>query len=158
MATIIQGSAYRSLLAGVKVTEPAAALPQTATGNIFTITGGRVLLTSLTGMVTVATGAVATTLTVGLTPTSGTAAPAGLAAATAITSREVGTLLALPATAGGALVVGANAGGPVQTAVNNPYVLEPGTITITTNASNTGSVQWDLTYVPLDDGASVAAV
>jgi hypothetical protein len=38
------------------------------------------------------------------------------------------------------------------------YIVPAGAISITTSATNTGAFKWTLTYVPLDDGASVAAV
>ena len=39
-----------------------------------------------------------------------------------------------------------------------PYLTVPGAVTITTSATSaTGTIQWDITYVPLDAGAQVAA-
>jgi hypothetical protein len=35
-------------------------------------------------------------------------------------------------------------------------VLSEGTIDLTTAASNTGDVKWDMFYIPLDTGATVA--
>lgn len=157
MTVYISGPQIRAILMGTKVDEPAAVLPATTTATIFDVSGGRVLITSLVGQCTTVCSATATTVSVGLTPTSGTAQNAGLASATAITSSEVGTLVGLNLTAGSALVVGAKAGSAVQAPGHAPYIVEPGAITITTSATNTGAFSWSLTYVPLDDGASVAA-
>jgi len=35
-------------------------------------------------------------------------------------------------------------------------ILSEGTIDLTCAASNTGSVKWDMFYIPLDEGATVA--
>lgn len=158
MSALIQGVQLRAILLGIKIDEPAAVLPATATGNIFTVAGGRVLITGLIGQCTTVCSGVATTLSIGLAPTAGTANATGLTTATAITSKEVGTLVSLPLTAGGGLVVGANAGAAGQLASHAPYVVEPGSITITTNATNTGAFSWSLAYIMLDDGATVTPV
>jgi hypothetical protein len=158
MSNYLQGTQIRKLLLGLKVEEPAAVLPATGIAHLFTVSGGRVLITGLIGQCTTVCDSTATTITVGVTPTSGTASAASLASATAITSKEVGTLVGLPLTAGGALVVGANAGGTAQVSGRGAMVVQPGTIDITTSATNAGAFKWTLTYIPLDDGASVKAV
>lgn len=160
MASGIPGRQLRTLLYGLKVTEPAAIVPQTGTAHIFTVAGGRVVITSLVGQVTAAASATATTLSIGVTPTVGTAAATGLATATAITSAEIGTLVSLPISYGALLVgVGAKAGGAVQAQGSGGYVVQPGTVDIVTSASNaTAALSWTLTYVPLDDGATVVGV
>jgi hypothetical protein len=158
MANFIDGTQQRLLHMGVKVEEPAAVLPATATAHLFTVSGGRVIVTGLVGQCTTVCSATATTVSVGVTPTTGTASATGLCTATAVTSSEVGTLVSLPSGAKGALVVGANAGSGVQVQGPGGYVVQPGTIDITTSATNTGAFKWTLTYIPLDDGASVTAV
>lgn len=155
MTTLIQNKDVRTISAGLAVSRAAATIPQTAAQNIFTITGGRILVVALTGQVTTAIGATATTLKVTNTPTSGTATD--IATATAITSKEVGTLISLPVAPGSALVVGANAGAAVQVAGHQGWLIEPGTLSVTTSASTTGAISYDLVYIPYDTGASVAA-
>lgn len=154
MSVMIQGSQIRQILLGTRVDRATATLPQTATGAIFNVTGGRVLVTGLLGEVTVGTGATATTLAVTSTPTSGTAVT--VATATSVASKEVGTQVTLPVTSGGAAVV-SNAGGGGQLPAHAPYVIPVGSLGITTSAGNTGSLKWSITYVPLDDGATVTA-
>lgn len=155
MTTLIQNKDVRTISAGLAVTRAAATIPQTAAQNIFTISGGRILIVALTGQVTTAIGGTATTLKVTNTPTSGTATD--IASATAITSKEVGTLISLPVAPGSALVVGANAGAAVQVAGHQGWLVEPGTLSVTTSASTTGAISYDLVYIPYDTGASVAA-
>lgn len=154
MTVIIQGSQIRQILLGTKVDRATAVLPATTTGNIFLVTGGRILVTGLVGNVDVVCSATATTVKVSSAPTVGTAVD--LTTAVAVTSQEVGSQITLPLTSGGALVV-KNGGGGGQLPSHEPFVVPAGAITITTSATNTGSVSWSLTYVPLDDGASVAA-
>lgn len=154
MSVIIQGGQLRTILLGTKVDRATAALPQTAQGSIYTVTGGRILLTGLIGEVTTVMGATATTLKVTSNPTTGT--DVDLTSATAVTSKEVGSEFTLPATSGSGLVV-TNGGGGGQFPGHNPYIVPAGTIDLVTSASDTGSVKWTLFYVPLDDGATVAA-
>ena len=40
--------------------------------------------------------------------------------------------------------------------LSTPFVVPAGTITWTTGASDAGDMAWYLTYIPLDDGASVS--
>lgn len=156
MANFIQGAQHLLLHLGYRVDKAAAVLPATATAHLFTVAGGRVLITGFLGECTTVCSGTATTVSVGVTPTSGTASNTGLATATAITSKEVGTLVSLPSGAAGALVVGANAGGAVQVQGPGGYIVQPGTIDITTSATNTGAFKWAMWYVPLDQGASVS--
>ena len=159
MSVIIQGPQLRAIALGSLVTKAAAALPQTATATLFTVSGGSVLVTSLIGQVqAVAIGATATTLALGTVPTTGTAASSGIASATAITSKEIGTWVGVQAASGvaGALVVGGNAGAALFLHTPAGFVVPAGTISWTTSASDTGKMAWYLTYVPLDTGATVS--
>jgi len=155
MANYLQLTSYRDLAYGPQVTKPAAVLPANTTANLFTVATGNVLVTSLYGEVTTAAGTAVTTLALGITPTTGSTANTGIATATAITSKEVGTYVAPQASSGvaGALVVGTNAASAVYS--STPFVVPPGTITWTTNNTNTAQLKWYLTYVPLDPGANV---
>lgn len=156
MTTILDPSQLLALAYGYEVTKAAQTIPQTATANLFTVSGGNVLVTAIVGEVTTVIGGTATTLSLGLTPTTGTANATGLATATAITSKEVGTLATIQPSSGvgGGLVVGANAGQGVFLPV--PVLVPPGTISWTTSASTTGAMKWYLTYIPLDAGAAVS--
>jgi hypothetical protein len=159
MSVIIQGSQIRQILLGTKVDRATATLPQTATGTLFTVAGGRVLLTSIVGEVTVALGATATSANLVHTPTVGTVGD--LCAATVVTSDEVGTLYGISGDATSLLSAdgaGSNAPTSARTGIPaHPVVLPVGAIGLKTTASDTGSVKWSVTYIPLDDGATVTA-
>lgn len=155
MSSQIPGVALRLNVYGTKVSRAAAVLPATATTAYFTVTGGRVLITSLVGVCTTVCTGTATTVAIGVTPASGTASTTSIATATAITSKEVGTQAAVLTASGvaGALIVGTNASSALSP--GDPFVINSGTIDFTTSATNTGAFKWDLLYVPLDDGAQV---
>jgi len=155
MAVLTPGAVLRKIALGTTVLRTAASLPQTAQTPYFTVSGGRVLITSMIGEVTTAIQAQATTVQLIATPTTGTAV--NLSGSTGdINGKEIGATIALPATATtGALLV-SNAGANV-TPLGYYTVVRTGTIDFKTGASSTGATKWLLTYVPLDDGASVVA-
>lgn len=153
MASLIPGPGERALNAGILISRATAVLPASTLGHIFTVSGGRVIVRYLVGEVTTIIQAQACTVKVTGTPTAGTAVDWSAASAS-ISALEVGGKLGLPAAAATGLVVG-NAGGIITRQAE--WVAAIGTIDITTSATNTGSVKWDLIYTPLDNGASVAA-
>jgi hypothetical protein len=158
MATVVQGTQSRFLHYGTVVTKAAQAFPQTATATLYTVTGGNILVTLLLGEVTTVVQSSDPVLTLGCgTPTiGGTLDTDGIATSTTLASQEVGTLVTVAASSGlgGALVVGSLAGSAAF--LSTPFVVSAGTITWTTGASKTGAMKWYLTYIPLDDGASVS--
>lgn len=160
MSVIIQGYQLREIAFGVQVIKAAQAMPQTQTLDLFTVSGGAVLVTSLLGLVSgVAIASSDPELTLGTAPTVGTAEVAGIASSTALTSAEIGTWMTVQPSSGlpGALVVmatAAKAGNSVF--LPTPFVVSAGYITWTTGASKAGHIAWYLTYVPLDTGASVS--
>lgn len=154
MTTLIQNSAVRLISLGMEVSRATAALPATTTGNIFTVSGGRILVVALVGEVTTAVQNQACTLAIGTAPTVGTGSTSALGTASSIIAAPIGTHVA--ANPGGAAVtdLATQAGVLVQAA---GFLLDVGNITITTSATNTGSVKWDLVYIPWDNAASVVA-
>jgi hypothetical protein len=152
MSTLIQGDELRTLLFGTKVDRATASLPATTQSAIFTVTGGRVLVTSLVGEVTTVIQNQACNVKITANPTAGT--DVDIAANLNVQADEVGCLYGITGLFSDALV-GANAGATVVP--RNPVVLPVGTLDLVTSATNTGSVKWSLTYIPLDNGASVAA-
>lgn len=149
----------RYVIPGILVQKAAQNLPQTATANLYTVTGGSVMINGLLGVVSTAIGATATTLALGTAPGAVTAS---IATALAITSSPVGTLLSPGGGGAGmkaAALVVANAlflqFPPTMLA---PFVLGAGTtnITWTTSANDTGQVQWYLWYMPIDPDAIVS--
>lgn len=159
MSVLIQGSQLRTIAFGQQVIKDAANLPQTATADLFTVSGGAVLVTSLIGIVTTAIAASDPELSLGTAPTTGTAETSGIATSTVLTSAEVGTLITVGSDGGlpTDLVVMATAAKAGSTVfLGTPFVVSAGSITWTTGASKTGAIKWYLTYVPLDAGASVS--
>lgn len=153
---------------GLAVTGGAKTLPATGTGGIFTVAGGRVVVTSLTAVVSTAIQNQACTLSVGNTPSGGSHATTSLCTATSIINLAVGTSLAVPLLQSSALLVGAasgvlpgNGSGSALgvAAVNGGLCMVPaGTIDVTTSATNTGAITYTVTYVPYDAGASITAL
>lgn len=152
MSVIISGDQLRTVLFGNKVDRATATLPQTATGALFNITGGRILLTSIVGEVTTAIQAQANAVKLRATPTTGSVND--LSGTVDINGAAVGSLLGATGLAADALVL--STGGGVSN-LRNPIVVAIGAIGLNTAASNTGSIKWSITYVPLDNGATVAA-
>ena len=136
---------------GKKVERATATLPQTGQAALFTVSGGRVLVTSIIGEVTTVIETQANATKVVFNPTSG--ADTDLCTALDITADAVGTLYSVhdPASALAAMI---GAGLIIEP---GGMVLQDGTIDLHCAASNTGSVKWTVHYVPLDDGARIVA-
>lgn len=152
MSVIVQGDQLRTILFGSKADRTAAALPQTTQAALFTVTGGRVLVTSIVGEVTTVIQTQANATKLISNPTTGT--DVDLCATLDITADQVGCLYGITGLFSDAMV-GANAGAGVVP--RNAVVVPVGTIDLSCAASNTGAVKWSLTYIPLDNGASVTA-
>lgn len=156
MSVTNEAIAFTKGVLGVKVSRATATLPQTAAAAIFTITGGKVLITQILGEVTtvIQTQANATKLT--FDPTDAGASQ-DMCATTDITADAVGTVYSVTGTPATALQDALNWLPPNKSLVREGIVLKPGSILLDCAASNTGSVKWELRYVPLDDGAAVVA-
>lgn len=147
-----QLEALTPFVMGRRVDRATATLPQTNHAAIFNVTGGRILLLGILGEVTTAIQNQANNTKLTSYPTTGTAVD--MCAVTTTANKEVGSLLSIDGTVGTAMLV-ANAG--VVAAMSKPQIIPIGAIHLDCAASNTGSVKWSLWYVPLDDGALVAA-
>jgi hypothetical protein len=161
MSAVPTGAQLRAANFGLVIAGAPKTIPATATQSIFTVTGGRILLTSLSGVVTTVIGGTVTTLSVGVTPTGGALAAAALASATAITSATVGTLISIPDIGGNALVVAASGftvAAGISLSSGGIGLVSAGVINVTTSATTTGAIQYSLTYMPIDIGAVVTAL
>lgn len=144
----------------IHVARAAKALPQTTTEQLFRVKGGRVLVHLLIGEVT--------TVIEGTDPvakiTAGRLNAAGdtligtvydIASTLNMSSDEVGTIYTVEGD-GTAIIspqlAGAGYGAP------QPWIMPNGEIYLTTGASKTGAIKWDIWYQPLDAGAYVVAV
>jgi len=153
MSVTVQNDDIRAITQGILVTKATAALPQSTDGALFTIATGRILLLGLVGEVTTVIQTQANNTKLKLNPTA-TGADQDLCAVLNITADAVGELYTISGTVGDALRSDLLIGTPLLT---NPLVLSEGDIELDCAASNTGSVAWDIVYVPFDDGATVVA-
>ncbi len=140
---------------GQKVDRATATLPQSTASALFTISTGRVLVTSIIGEVTtlIQTQADATKLTFDPTDTGATQ---DLCATLDITADAVGTMYSITGTPTTALQDALNFL-PSNKVLAQPLILKPGEVLLDCAASNTGSVKWTLAYWPIDTGAAVVA-
>ncbi|MCR4332277.1 MAG: hypothetical protein NUV34_06175 [Sulfuricaulis sp.] len=133
--------------------ERATAIP--ATASLFTIAGGKIMLTAIVGTITASLDANATAVKLVATPTVGTATD--MCTAVNIASYVIGDLISITGTVGDALLPAATAG--VIRAMVTPLIVQAGTIDMDLGAGGqvTGRIRWTLKYIPLDAGASVVA-
>lgn len=150
MSTLIHGDQLRTILFGTKVEKSTGTLTA-ATISLFTVSGGKVLLTSIVGEVTTAI-TVANSYKLQHNPTVGTTADLCTATDIGTTDTPAGSLLSFQGLAGDSII---QAPGKIAT-LKQPLVLTAGVIE-SVSAGTDGVIKWALTYVPLDDGASVAA-
>lgn len=142
---------FTALRTGFQVSRAAAALPATTASAIFNIVGGRVLVLGILGEVatTIQTQANATKLIAN--PDTGTSVD--LCATLDITADAVGTFYGITGTFATAMA-GAGVAAPFPAL---PIAVNTGTIDLSCAATNTGTVKWDIWYLPIDDGAYVEA-
>jgi hypothetical protein len=145
-------SKYTAGLVGQKVNRAAAALPQTAQTDYFTISGGKVMVLGILGEVTTVMGATASNLKVVHNPTAAGVADTDLCAVAATANDPVGTQYGITGIPSDALQKGGFVPLPQR-----PLILQPGTIALNASGSNTGQTKWTVFYLPLDTGAKIAA-
>lgn len=143
----------------VKVSQPAVALPATTTGQLFRVKGGRVWVKALIGQVTTIIQAQACNIKVSSKALDSASAAIGTAVDIAsnvdINALEVGGMVFTEGD--GTAAVKSNAGGALAGANSGIWTAAQGEIYITTSATNTGAMKWDLWYMPIDPGAYVEA-
>lgn len=128
----------------------------TGQNAIFSVTG-KVLLVDLIGEVATTLEAAALTLHFDFDADLGAGGDAAMSVASAdLTGTAAGNLLAMPATAAGALTVTAQ--GYLKLFPVIGWVLKDGDIDLHASAGNTGGITWSLWYIPLEDNARVVAV
>lgn len=147
-------AAFRKTLYGERVDKAALAITGISTKPLFTVTGGRVIVTSLVGEVTTAIQAQANAAKIIFNPDA-TGADTDLCLTLDINGHAVGRLYGVTGDYGAALVSGVLT--LPGTAFGDPFILSEGSVGLNTAASSTGAIAWTLTYVPLDDGAAVVA-
>ncbi len=152
MSVLISGPQVRQVGLGVRVAKSTGTLAAT-TVPLFTVAGGQVLVTAMYGIVTT-TVTVANSYKLQHNPTAAAVATADLFAATDIgtTDSPAGSLLLFDGVRASTLVIGAGSKG----LTGQGLVLQPGQIE-SVSAGTDGVINWVLTYIPLDDGATVVA-
>ena len=170
MAFLIKNSPHRSsgpvnsgsavVSQWIQVSRAAKNLPQTTTQQLFRVYGGRVLVKLLVGEVTTVIEGTDPVMKVSVSSVTNAGAIQGtaydIASTLDLSSDEVGTMYAVEGD-GTALVSGNQVSGTVELTARE-WVMKQGQIYITTGASKTGAIKWDLWYQPLDAGAYVVAV
>ena len=149
--TSLKDNAAAKAALGIGVDRATATLPATATAAIFTVAGGRCLVTQILGEVTTIIQTQACNLKLQGNPTA-TGSSVDLCADLNISAKAVATLFGITGTLADALLSGLAIVGQ-----SIPQVVQAGTIDLVTSATNTGSVKWHIRYIPLDEGATITA-
>ena len=125
-----------------------------ATTAIFTVAGGRVLITNVVGVITTLIGGVANYY-LQHNPTVATSTTTALCTPLNINAYPVGDLLGITGVPTDAMVPGAAAG--VLPGMTVPVVLPVGNVEAVCDAAPGGAVQWSIWYKPLDNAGYVVA-
>lgn len=152
MASSVPGKDLRKLNFGNRADRAGAVLPATGAQTVFTAANGKVLITAIFGVFTVVGSATSCTVKVNVVPTAGPAADLSAASA-AFTTQAVGSIVSITGVPADLTLVG-GAGVAPRT---NGIIVAPGSVQVTTSATNTGAVAWSCMWVPLDDGATLVA-
>lgn len=145
MSQLNPNKAFAQGILGVTVTKSTGTLAAT-TIPLFTVAGGLVCVTSIVGRVTTAI-TVANSYKLQHNPTAGTTVDLCTATDIGTTDTVVGEILV--AKKGAALAVGA-------ALLVAPLVMETGQIE-SVSAGTDGVILWYVSYVPIDDGATLTA-
>ena len=146
---------YNSLLTGIamRVERATATLPQSTVGDLFRVSGGKVMIFDIIGEVTTAIQAGANNMKILSNPTTG--ADVDLCAVLDIDADAVGTMYSISGTLSDALKATTSGAFEGQ---STPICVAPGDIELSCSASKTGSVKWTLFYAPIDSDAKVVAL
>lgn len=148
MSTLIQGDELRNLVFGRSPITKNTGTLAASTVPLFTIAGGIVAVTSLVGLATVSI-TVANSYKLQINPTAGDTSDLVAATDIGTTDTVAGTVLGFDGAPASSIVKGA--GG-----LQRPLFLPAGQIEHVSTGTD-GAITWYLTYVPLDDGATVVA-
>lgn len=143
-------NAYAKALFGLKAQKSTGTLAAT-TIALFTIAGGKVLVTSIVGEVTTAI-TVANSYKLQHNPTTGTTSDLCAATDIGTTDTPAGSLLSFQGLVGDSIIQGP---GKIAT-IKQPIVLTAGQIE-SVSAGTDGVILWVVTWVPLDAGATLVA-
>jgi len=133
------------------VTRAAAALPATAAGALFTVTG-KILVVDIIGEVTTIIQTQANNTKLVANPTVG--ADVDMCAVLDISADAVGSTYQITGTLANAMV---NTPGGCGVAQAGRLVVHGGTIDLDCAATNTGAIKWTLHWIPIEEDANVVA-
>ena len=133
------------------VTRATAALPQTAAGALFTVTG-KILVVDIIGEVTTVIQTQANNTKLVANPTVG--ADVDMCAVLDISADAVGSTMNITGTLANAMV---NVPGGAGVAQAGRQIIHGGTIDLNCAASNTGAIKWTLHWIPIEEDADVVA-
>jgi hypothetical protein len=150
VSTLIHGDELRTLNYGQRASKSTGTLAA-STVALFTVAGGRVALTSIYGVVGTAI-TVANSYKLQHNPTTGTTVDLCAAADIGTTDTPAGDLLAFTGDVTGSVL---SRGGAVET-LRAPIVLAVGQVE-SVSAGTDGEITWVVSWVPLDDGATLVA-
>jgi hypothetical protein len=148
MTVMIQGDQLRTIRFGTRVEKSTGTLAAT-TIPLFTIAGGLVAVTSLTGRVTTAVS-VANSYKLQHNPTAGTTVDLCAATDIGTTDTALGEILVVSGVRATSLSVGANP------RVVDSIIMDSGQIE-SVSAGTDGVILWVVTYVAIDNGATLVA-
>jgi len=137
-----------------RMIERATLVLAAATTPIFSIAGGRILLTNIIGTITTLIGGAANVY-LQVNPTVATATTTPLCAALNINAYPVGDILGITGVPGDAMIPAAT--GSAIPSLTMPVVIPIGDIEFVCDAAPGGAVQWSIWYRPLDDAAYAVA-
>jgi hypothetical protein len=152
MTTLISGSQLRDIGLGRRVQGKTSTVAGAGTHQLFTVAGGEVLITSLYGKVTTAITGATGTYALQVDPTAGDTDTVVTATALGATDVTVGTLLGVRDQGDGTTDFA-----PGQFALSGLVVAAGEIELVAADATADGVIEWYATYVPLTDGATLAA-
>lgn len=154
MSNFIQGRELRTLNLGRRVQGQTQDITTSgpATYGLFAVTGGRVLITALWGVVTTAV-TVANTVNLQSNPTTGDTVVVIQATDLGTTDTAAGTTIGVT----GEQIAGTSDFAKGGFALTNLVVTTGQVESVVTGLGADGVIEWYCTFVPLDDGADVAA-
>ena len=152
MSVIIQGSQLRQITLGQgPVSKASGTLDEDVVVTCYTVAGGRVMITGLWAVVTTAI-TVANTVLVQANPTTGDTAALVAATDLGTTDTAAGTVLGLNFQTDGAPDFSRNG------RIDLNAVVSTGTIELDSTGTNIdGALTLYVTWIPLDDGATLVA-
>ena len=150
-----QKDASQIFVLGTHVSKAAATVPQGTTQDLFLVTGGDVLVTLLYGKVGTILGATANDLAIWVDPTA-TGTTYIIASAVEGNALQANSFMVVEGDGTALMITGLAGAGPIISGTGR-FLCPTGTIQLKCVGSTTGTTAWELFYIPLTDGASVAS-